>query len=138
MVLINYDTLTSFIGEPWVYQKNDCWSVFKRAAKSLFGIAVEDVKIPVSEDLSQTIAIFEEGAKSSQWRRMSALEPGCAVLFRNRRGHAIHIGLHIEKGNVLHCSGSRCQKGSTMYENIDDIMRKYGSCEYYEYSNNSN
>jgi len=135
--LINYDTLTGYLGEPWQYKINDCWAVFTRASRELFNINIEEIKIPESENLAKNIAIFNCGIQSGKWTRRVAPEPGDAVLFRNVRGHVIHIGLYVEKAQVLHCRGSEAIPGSTTYENLKDILKIFKSCEFYRYENNS-
>lgn len=95
---------------------------------------VKSFDIPPAPNLSVTISAFESGAKSREWRRIFSPVPGCAVLFRNVRGHAVHIGLYVEDGNVLHCGGGPDRMGAAVYEQLSDIMRIFKTCEFYQYA----
>lgn len=129
--------VSKYIGKPWVYKENDCWSVFKASAKDIFNIDVKEVLIPSSPDFAKNISIFEENANSNDWKKIEKPISGCAVLMRNRRGHPIHIGLHVENNYVLHCDGNINTPGQTKYENIREIKKRYSLLEYYVQNNHS-
>lgn len=133
--MIDYKKLNSFIGIPWEYGNNDCWAIFKRSSKSLFNNEIVEIEVPIEEDLTKTISIFENATKSKKWQRIEVPVPGCAVLFRNKREHPVHIGLYIEKDFVLHSAG---KTHTSTCDLLSDIIKnyKFSACEYYQYAQN--
>ena len=121
-----------------MYGSNDCWAVFCKASEALFGVRVESVAVPKEPRLNEQIEIMRAATESPQWKRVDAPSPGAACLFRNRRGHATHIGLFIEGGRVLHCLGGSTFAGSTCLQPLADVLRLFKTVEYYEYDPDNN
>ena len=126
--------MNQFIGTDWEYGTNDCWSVFVKASKAVFDIDLPDVIIPDKSDASANAVLFKLYAGSSNWQRIKELEPGCAVLFRDDLDNAVHIGLHIEGGNILHCAGSVEKPGRTVYCKLRRLFGVYQNTEFYRYA----
>lgn len=130
---MNLSAVNQFIGQDWVYLDNDCWSVFCRASIAVFGVKIHELEIPKESSLSQNRRLFEENSTGKEWQKIDKPEPGCAVLFKNRLGKPIHIGLYIQKGNILHCPGMMKKPGRTVYEHINLLKMIYKHIEFYAY-----
>ena len=72
--------------------------------------------------------------RASYPRQVPEPVAGCAVLFgREQGGPASHIGLYVERGNVLHCMGSPERPGSTRYDELRVLRRIFKRVEFYTY-----
>ena len=131
---MNIEAVNQFIGSDWEYGKNDCWAVFVKASKAIFGIDVEPVPIPENSSTDANAVLFDLYASRKQWQRIEEPAPGCAVLFRDMLGNAVHIGLYVEGGNVLHCRGSIDKPGRTVYCKLSRLNAAYNRAEYYHYA----
>lgn len=134
---MNYAAINSFIGKPWIYQKNDCWAVFRKASKAIFGISINEIEIPKHPDLEKNKDLFKREISRDYWRLTDTPKSGCAAFFYDKKGSAVHIGLYVENGDILHCNGQPEKGGSTTLDNIKTLRRLYGKIEYYEYVPNS-
>ena len=131
---MNIEAVNQFIGTDWEYGTNDCWSVFVAAQKAIFGVIVEAVKIPETSSEEDNAALFDWYSKSKKWERIEEPEPGCAALFRDEMNNAVHIGLYVEGGNVLHCYGTTQKPGRTVYTKINRLYGVYNRVEFYRYA----
>lgn len=131
---MNRSAIKELIGEPWSYPDNHCWAVFKKASRLIFGVEVSDVWTPESWDLESNREIFKGNAGAGCWPEIDKPVAGCAVLFNNRRGDPIHIGLYIEGGNVLHCPGTPQYAETTRYDNLKQLKAIYPSWKFYAYA----
>jgi len=130
--MINYDAVNSFIGREWEYMTNDCFAVFKKASKLIFGRDIKSIDLPGTSSIKESIKIFENELSGQYWNRVFSPAPGDAVFFFDKNDHPFHIGLYIENGNVLHCPGSNKNPQKTTYENLRLINRfVYRRFEYY-------
>jgi cell wall-associated NlpC family hydrolase len=137
-MIIDYNAVNALIGSDWVYAKNDCWAIVRRASNSIFGVDLPLITIPEFSDLKANEQLFSEEAGGSKWKKLNDPIAGCAALFYNRRGNPVHVGIYIDSGNVLHCDGNVKRPGKTSYERISDIIGiKYKSVEFYEYNNHT-
>jgi len=124
--MIDYAAVNRYIGEDWDYRRNNCWHVFCRASREIFG---NDIPNPqgfgsVYEDgVSEAIAREAAGPK---WVRVEgpALKGGEAVVLGG-----VHIGLHVDNGMVLHC----CKSRGTTYDSILLLGKIYKTVEFYRY-----
>jgi len=130
---MNIDAINAMVGTDWVYGVNDCWAVFRKASRDVFGVDVPGVEIPEQSDQALNALLFDQHAGQPQWCRVTGPEPGCAVLFRNAKGNAMHIGLYVEEGNVLHCMGHPDRPGRTAYDNLRMLRRLFKRVEFYRY-----
>jgi len=133
---MNIEAVNQFIGTPWVYRENDCWAVFKKASKAVFDVDIYDIEIPEKSDMDKNASLFNSGSEDSRWQKVEKPSNGCAVLFKNRRGVPIHIGLHVINGDILHCPGTPKRPFSTMYEHIKTLRLQFPIIEFYEYNDN--
>ncbi len=131
---MNYSEINKLIGSDWSYPDNDCWQVFRKAALNVFGIDVEEVPVPKKPSIKNNARLFEKYRKEKQWHKIEIPEPGCAVLFRNSRRIAAHIGIYIKDGNVLHFQGSIGSPGKTVVQGTNYLKLMYKSIEYYKYA----
>lgn len=131
---MNYDAINALIGKDWSYPDNDCWQVFRKASLNVFGVEIEEIEVPKKPSIKKNARLFDEYSKKQQWKRINSPEPGCAVMFRNARRLAVHIGIFISKGDVLHCSGSKDAPGKTQIQNIGYLELMYPKIEYYKYA----
>lgn len=122
--MINYEALNNFIGEPWIYKENDCWTLFVDASKNVLNRVIEEINIPTRFSYRESVKLFEKHKATKNWQKIETPKTGCAVLFL-RNKHAVHIGLYIEKGNIIHCDGS------TKYEHINNLKHFYDGIEFY-------
>lgn len=134
--MINFNLINSYIGEPWVYAVNDCWAVFRKASKEIFGVEITEIAIPKESDYKKNMNLFEMHSSGKDWRQIDEPEGGAAVMFYDKRGRPVHIGIYCEGGNVLHCHGSKRLKGATTYENLKDLKKRYKKIEFFKYANN--
>lgn len=135
--MINYDIVNSFIGKDWVYVKNDCWAVVRKASKDIFGLDLPLVDLPSVSDVGENITLFYEASKSDDWEIIKTPVSGCIVLFYGISGRPVHIGIYIDGGDVLHCDGGPKRPGKTSYEQLKDILGyKYRRAEFYAYNRN--
>ena len=134
---MNYAAINSFIGKPWIYRENDCWAVFRKAAKSVFGIQVDEVEIPEHPDFEHNKELFKNEIGREYWRLTDTPTGGCAAFFYDKRGNVVHIGLYVDNGDILHCNGQPEKGGSTTFDNVKILSRLYGKIEYYEYIPNN-
>ena len=125
---MNLGAVNRFIGIDWSYPDNDCWAVFCKASGAVFGRYVHAVDMPAVSDPS----LFTDEFQRDRWQRVDEPDHGCAVLCRDHQGNAVHIGLYITDGNVLHCPGSVEHGGATRYDTLRLLRRVYGSVEFYQ------
>lgn len=130
---MNLSAVNRFIGTEWKYGTNDCLAVFRNASLAVFGISVPPIAIPELSDEQANAILFDEHAGRSEWRRIDEPTPGCAALFRDRSGRAVHIGLYVVDDNVLHCHGSPAKPGRTAYDPLRLLRRVFGTVEFYHY-----
>ena len=135
---MNYDTINSFIGKPWVYGSNDCWAVFRKASKAIFNIDVNEVEIPESPDQEKNKSLFMDEVSRPYWVLTDNPTAGCAAFFYDKSGNIVHIGLYLGNGNILHCYGIPEKGGSTKIDKEKVLARAYSKIEYYEYIPNNN
>jgi hypothetical protein len=128
--MIDYDIVNNFVGKRWVYIENDCWSVFREASAAIFGRPVVPVKIPPVSCVKKNAELFEHYFNNDLWPIVNSPRPGDAVLFKSRKGYTVHIGLYIEKGNILHCMGTPTIAGQTMYEQLSTVLARYKTVEF--------
>ena len=129
---MNLGAVNRFIGTDWSYGDNDCWAVFCKASHAVFGRYVHAVDIPAASDPEANCALFTDEFQRDRWRRVDEPDHGCAVLCRDSKGNAVHVGLYITDGNVLHCPGSVEHGGHTRYDPLATLRRVYGSVEFYQ------
>jgi len=129
---LNLNAVNQFIGREWVYRTGDCWAVYREAALAVFGQLVQEIEIPETSSPLANAALFEQGVVT-HGVRLDVPEIGCAVLFRDRKGRPVHIGLHVVHSNVLHCSGTVKHPGRVAYDRLADLQRIYPTIEYYAY-----
>ena len=134
---MNIDAINSFIGSDWVYKENDCWSVFRDASNAVFGVEIHELEIPETSNPGANSHLFESNSHNPEWEFTESPKPGCAVLFKNIRGHPVHIGLYITDGNVLHCEGGPKRPGRTSYDSLNELKKVYQRIEFYEYLPNN-
>jgi hypothetical protein len=136
---MNLDAVNQFIGSEWEYQTNDCLAVFRKASAAVFGVTIPEIRTPPVSDEAVNALLFDQHVQRREWQRVEAPTPGCAALFRDRNGRAVHIGLYVEGGNVLHCPGTPSRPGRTAYDPIRLLRRIFGAVEYYQHvPDNSN
>lgn len=131
---MNIAAVNQFIGLDWSYPDNYCWSVVRDASAAIFGRSITEVKIPDEFSADENAKLFDAGASSSEWREIDTPTNGCIVLCRNRSWRAVHVGLHVEGGNVLHCRGSAEMPGRTAYDSLVLLDRMYKHLGYYEFA----
>lgn len=131
---MNLNAVNDFIGSDWAYLTNDCWAVFRAASEAVFNTPIHDLEIPAVSDPSANIDLFNENLNRPEWVSIPEPEPGCAVICRDRKGNAVHIGLYVTDGDVLHCRGSVDQPGRTTYDNVRLLRRLFGQLEYVKYA----
>ena len=131
---MNLEAVNQFIGSRWVYSENDCWAVFCKASAAVFGVPVYSLEIPAESDPQANSFLFDNESSGKQWISLEEPVPGCAVLFRDNRGVAVHVGLYVTDGNILHCPGSTEKPGTTRYEPIRLLRRVFKSLEFYRYA----
>ena len=136
--MINYQAVNEFIGKSWVYIENDCWAVVKQASKLVFNREIVDfITFPKSSSNCDTGQIIEGQKTRKEWEPVDSLSPGDIIVFNDRQGRAVHIGIHIEKNNVLHClGGERVKNGKTRYDQLNVIKLIYPTCKFYRYADN--
>lgn len=138
--MIDYKTVNSFVGRPWVYLEFDCWALVKDASKKLFNIEIND-KVSFSDkpDPAHNTEEFNRHKNDAKWSKVNDTQPGDVILFFNRSGNPVHVGIYIEKGNVLHChGGAGVKNGKARYDSLNLIKSIYPKHETYRYANNSN
>ena len=133
---MNYNAVNALIGTPWVYRHNDCWAIVRKASKAVFGVEINEIKIPDISDPVKNTKLFSTHFSGHEWLKVDAPQPGNVALFKNRKGLPVHIGIYIENGNILHCHGSPKIPGATIYEHIDTLSKRYPVIEFYEYNGN--
>jgi len=94
---------TSYIGEGYVPQHNDCWAFCRRVWQERFGI---DVPV-VSADVHSMVAVshaFQRHAERVHWFEVESPREGDAALMSHCRFPS-HVGIWIDVdgGGVLHC-----------------------------------
>lgn len=130
--MINYDAVNSFIGSEWKYIENDCFAVFRKASKAVFNRDIKALSLPEISTVKGNSKIFYSEINSNRWEKVITPKAGDAVFFYNGRNIPMHIGLYIEKGNVLHCPGTVSRPERTIYENLSMINRFiYRRYEFY-------
>lgn len=136
--MIDYDIVNSFIGKEWIYKENDCWTTIKAASKAIFGIEINDIVIlPDVSSEEATTNIIKEHREYPCWQKVDDPRGGDMILMFDRSGEPVHVGLYIEKGNVLHCLGSQSMKnGRTRYDHITVLKSLYPKFEAYRYVDN--
>ena len=134
---MNINAVNQFIGKDWVYRDNDCWAVFRNASLAVFGVEIHELEIPNESDPAKNSVLFDDNSKQPEWVKIDNPEPGCAVLFKTRRGIPVHIGLHIINGDVLHCPGTIEKPGRTSYDHITALKKIYRVIEFYRYVPNN-
>lgn len=136
--MIDYDLVNSFVGKPWVYKEHDCWTVLKQASKELFDIEINDVvDLPDFEDNQATSELIKQHSEYPFWEQVENPKSGDMIVFYDRSDHPIHVGLYIEKWNILHCMGSQSMKnGRTRYDHITVLKLLYKKFETYRYVDN--
>lgn len=134
---MNIEAVNQFIGTDWEYGTNDCWAVFVKASKAVFNIDLPAVAIPERSSEEANAVLFNLHANRRDWVRIEEPENGCAVLFRDDLGNAVHIGLHVENGNVLHCAGTIDKPGRTSYCKLRRLFGVYHRTEFYKYAPNN-
>lgn len=82
--MINFSIVERFIGSPWVYAKNDCWAVARKASKAIFNNDMPLVDLPQLSNLSENISIFEGEANSNKWDKIDSPESGCMPFFTQK------------------------------------------------------
>ena len=133
--MINYDVVNRFIGKEWIYLKFDCYALVKQASKEIFGVEIKD-QISFSEepDLLFNANTFNEQKTKPCWSRVDEPSAGVVAMFYDVNKSPSHIGLMIDKSNVLHCLGGlSIRNGKCRYDEISLISRIYKSIEYYKY-----
>lgn len=131
---MNLEAVNDFVGSDWEYLTNDCWAVFRKASAAVFGVTVHELEIPEESNPSANIKLFHQNLNRPEWVSIEEPEPGCAVIFRDRRGNAVHIGLYVIDGNVLHCRGTTENPGRTTYDPVRLLRRLFGHIEYVKYA----
>jgi cell wall-associated NlpC family hydrolase len=136
--MIDYKRVNSYIGKPWVYLEFDCWALVKKASLEIFGVEInEHISFSSSPDLKSNINTFNERKESGSWLKVESPSPGDVVLFYDRKNNPIHIGLYIEKNNVLHCmGGTGVKNGKSRYDSLNMIKLIHPRYEFYKYANN--
>ena len=131
---MNLLAVEQFIGTEWVYLTHDCYAVVRKASLAVFGRALpHHYDIPAASDPGRNAALFAGAAVSSEWKPIGVPSDGCVVLFYDRAGRPVHVGLHVTCGNVLHCPGSVRRPGTTRYERLADMHRIYRDMRFYEH-----
>lgn len=142
--MIDFNAVEKFIGSRWVYAKNDCWAVARKAAKEIFNHDLPLIDLPSASNLGENINLFSGQASSQKWDKIDSPQSGCMALFYAKINDIlspVHVGIYIIDGNVLHCDGSVRRGGSTTYEQLKQLVgkyKKYESVEFYNYVNNDN
>lgn len=134
--MINYETVNRFIGTDWVYKENDCWSVFCKASRAIFDTEIHELVIPEKSSPRANSDLFLNNSELQEWEEVDKPLAGCAVLFLSRSFKPVHIGLYIEKGNVLHCPGTVRKPGYTCYENLKQLRLMYKKIRFFKYEPN--
>ena len=131
---MNLSKVNQFIGLEWQYPDWDCWQTFIVASEAIFGVTVAPIKIPRQSDPAEAAVLMDSEALSwRKWRQVKDPEPGCAVFCRDRHGTAVHVGLYVEGGNVLHTMGSLDRPGNTSYDELKLLRRLFGTIEFFAY-----
>lgn len=136
--MIDYEALNKYIGKPWVYIEHDCYAVVKQAAKEFFDINIVDlVELPSRPNDAKTAETILEQTEKRQWNKVVEPQGGDVVVLFNRQMVPVHVGLYIEKSNVLHCFGGENMKnGRTRYDHLTVLELIYPYSEFYRYENN--
>jgi len=137
--MIDYELVNEFIGKPWVYIENDCYSVVKKASKLIFGREIIDnIEFSASPGKGETSAIVNKQTALNCWAKVEQLRPGNVIVFSDRKNNPTHIGICIERDNVLHClGGPGVKNGKTRYDPINTIKLMYPTHEVYAYVDHS-
>lgn len=138
--MIDYDLVNRFIGKPWVYLDNDCWSVVKEVSMLIFGVQIEDnISFSKSPEKGETANLVNEQKKLPCWIRTEEIKGGDVIVFSDRDKNPVHIGICIEDKNILHCMGGHGVKnGKTRYDSLNMVKLIYPNCEAYTYVNYGN
>lgn len=118
---MNYDAINSLIGQEWKYIDNDCFAVFRKASKLVFGRNIEAIALPEISSTEKNLKIFRRSLSGEKWRKVDTPSAGDAVFFLNKNKRPHHIGIYIEYGHVLHCPGTVKNPMRTVYEKIKDM-----------------
>jgi len=136
--MIDYDVVNSFIGRPWVYLENDCWSVVKQASKLIFGREIIDnISLSSRPVKGETAKFVNNQKKLCCWAKTETLRPSNVIVFNDRNNNPVHIGICLERDNVLHClGGPGVKNGKTRYDPLKIIKLMYPIYETYAYVDN--
>ena len=136
--MINYDLVNSFIGKPWVYLESDCWAIVKQASKQIFGVEIIDnISFSDKPVKGETALIVGAQKKRPCWIKTDKPKGGDVVVFNDRKNNPAHVGIMIEKNNILHClGGPDVKNGKTRYDSINTVKLIYPICEAYTYADN--
>lgn len=142
--MMNFDAVESFIGSRWVYKRNDCWAVAKKASLKIFNKKLPLIPLPDNSNLGDNIDIFYSELNNSKWVKIETPKSGCMALFYAKINGVlspVHVGIYIVDGNILHCDGSVRKGGCTTYDQVKTLVGKYNKYEcvtFHEYSDNDN
>lgn len=105
---MNVDDL---IGIPYVPRGRtlkglDCWGL-ALVVMDRFGVQVQDVLAWADDESvkAQQAQMPSErwiAERFKGWRRIEKPEPGCAVVFKNVDGSAVHIGIMVDEQYFIH------------------------------------
>lgn len=129
--------LSDFLGKDWVYIENDCWSVVRKVAQSVYNKEYPMFDLPAISTPEVNQALFLQNSFLEQWRETDG-KPGDVVLFFDRRELPFHCGICVDNGrSVLHCYGTPKKPGKTVIEQLRKMNKFiYKSHKIYAYHGN--
>lgn len=128
---IDYDLLNTYIGKKWVYIDNDCFSVAAEISFLVFGNPMTAVSLPDVSTIRNNDALYRAYFGGDSWGEVECIEPGDIALFKSARGTVVHMGIHIDRGEIVHCCGSDTVPGSTVMEPLRQLTARYAAVEFY-------
>lgn len=125
----------AYLGQPWVYIKNDCIAVVRKVLREQFGVQVPTIDLPTERKTGLVLQAFETERNKPYWIRCDEPKEGRVMLFYDNHDKPIHVGICIDRKHVLHCHGSPKQGGETVIEEIKYLSTLlFKRFEYYEYN----
>ena len=128
-----------FVGIPWVQGGcsevgADCWGLLTLVSREVYGVVIAEYEgSKVSGELLTTVINYEMA--NNRWRETYNPRPGDAVVMFDRvSGKALHVGIFVENGNILHSPDQRENgTGSSAIHPVRVLNRVFKRLEYYRY-----